>query len=284
MTIKKNKKIIIPLFLLIVWVLFAQSCMRFTISDKKAVDDFNNAGVALTMDDMRVNGRNIHYAKTGKDSLPTLFFIHGSPGSWNGFDAYMKDKELLQFFRMVSVDRPGFGKSNLGESADLATQTKLLLPLVLKMQNGKPLYLIGHSLGGPLVLEIAIECPALISGITVLAGSVDPAEEKPERWRTIFMNNPLKFLIPGALRPSNEELWYLKKDLARLKNQYKQIKCPVKIIHGNKDVLVPYANMQFLKKELGNMVTDTITINEANHFIPWSHYAIIKKSLLTYVK
>ena len=45
---------------------------------------------------IEMEGRHIHYAMTGSDSLPTLFFIHGSPGSWDAFAEYMKDSSIAE--------------------------------------------------------------------------------------------------------------------------------------------------------------------------------------------
>ena len=39
-------------------------------------------------------------------------------------------------------------------------------------------------------------------------------------------NTPLNYFIPGALRPANEELWYLKKDLVYLEKDFSNITCP----------------------------------------------------------
>ena len=73
----------------------------------------------------------------------------------------------------------------------------------------------------------------------ILAGAIDPNAENPEEWRPILMAKPIKYLIPGALRPSNDELWWLKDDLKIMKPQLHKITSNVIIIHGTKDQLVP---------------------------------------------
>jgi pimeloyl-ACP methyl ester carboxylesterase len=88
-------------------------------------------------------------------------------------------------------------------------------------------------------------------------------------------------LIPGALRPSNDELWWLKKDLILMKPLLKNITARITIIHGTKDRLVPFSNVKFMQLEFENAKKiDVIAINDADHFIPWSHFEIIKKALL----
>ena len=59
------------------------------------------------------------------------------------------------------------------------------------------------------------------------------------------------------------------------------IRDSVVIIHGTKDRLVPYSNMSFMQKEFINAKkVDTLSIKNADHFIPWTHYNIIRDALL----
>ena len=122
----------------------------------------------------------MHYAQSGNDTFPTIVFVHRSPGSWNAFSKYMKDKELLDKYRMVSIDRPGFGNSDFGKAEPLEEQSALISPLFNDWKNGKPIYLVGHSLGGPLIIQLYADNPGLVDGLVLLAASVDPAEEKKE--------------------------------------------------------------------------------------------------------
>ncbi len=165
--------------LLVIWVLIAPGCMMFRNADKVMISRFQKGGIELTTAYEKVKGTNIHYAKTGNDSLPTLVFIHGTPGSWDAFAGYMGDSELLQHFRMVSIDRPGFGYSNFGKVYHLEKQAELIEPVLQKLKNGKPVFLAGHSLGGPLIVKMAADLPGLCSGLIIISGSIDPSIEKP---------------------------------------------------------------------------------------------------------
>jgi pimeloyl-ACP methyl ester carboxylesterase len=263
------------------WLLFAQSCMSFRKSDADEKTEFAKYNVQLRTATFKVDGRHIHYAMTGNDSMPTIFFIHGSPGSWNAFADYMKDSILLRKFRMVSIDRPGFGYSNYGQAQHLDVQSLLISPLFTRMANHKPMFLAGHSLGGPLIIKLGADNPKIFSGLVVISGSIDPAEENPEKWRPWLFNTPLNFFVPGAFRPSNEELWYLKKDLVMLKNDFPLITCPVYFIHGAMDTWVPPVNVDYGKKLLVNAPkVDETLIPGANHFIPWTKFKEVRAVLL----
>ncbi|HET9058112.1 MAG TPA: alpha/beta hydrolase [Chitinophagaceae bacterium] len=267
--------------LLTLWVFTAQSCMKFKISDNKAKQEFKKAGVELTTETVKIGIRNMHYTKTGNDTMPTLVFVHGSPGSWDAFAKYMQDKDLLTKYRMISIDRPGFGYSDYGEAEHMDKQAALITPVLKKIQNGKAMYLVGHSLGGPMIVWLAGDNPSMFAGLVLLSASVDPAEEKTEGWRGVLDNSLLRFFVPGALRPSNRELKYFKKDVYALQEKFPLIKCKVIIVHGTKDTFVPVGNASYAEKKLVNAASvETILIQEANHFIPWLKYDLIKNVLM----
>ena len=264
-----------------IWIVIAQSCMQFRINDSKAQKQFEETGVQLTTTVVKMGKRHMHYAKTGSDTLPTIVFVHGSPGSWSAFADYMKDKDLLSKYRLISVDRPGFGNSDFGKAVPLHEQSALISPLFSEWKNGKAIYLAGHSLGGPMIIQLYADNPGLIKGLVLLAASVDPAEEKKETWRSMLDGNVLQYLIPGAFRPSNKELLYFKKDIYDLQKKIELVTCKVYIIHGTKDTFVPPGNAAYAAKKLINAAAvETIMLPEANHFIPWNRYNEIKTVLM----
>ncbi|MGN6437363.1 MAG: alpha/beta fold hydrolase [Agriterribacter sp.] len=272
---------LICLAIIISWLLVAQSCMKFRISDSDAKERFAHSDITLTTADFTANNFTLHYAKTGNDSLPTLFFIHGSPGAWSAFERFMRDKDLLSKYRMIAVDRPGFGYSQFGDAMNLEDQVAIITPFIQSLRNAKPIYGIGHSLGGPLVAKLQMDTPGLFSGLVFLAASVDPAEEKKEQWRYVLDKTPLLYLVPGAFKPSNRELIYLKDDLTAMNNRWNSITCPVWIVHGNKDTFVPVGNASYLDKKLTAVSSKSLLILDgARHFIPWEQYDEIKNVLM----
>ena len=226
MRISLGTILIIPL-----WLIMAQGCMKFKISDTEAKKEFEKEGVVLTTKTVKVDKRNMHYVQSGSDTLPTIVFVHGSPGSWNAFEQYMKDKDLLSKYRMISIDRPGFGNSDFGKAEPLQQQSALISPLFNQWNNRKPVYLVGHSLGGPLIIQLYADNPGLADALVLLAASVDPAEEKKESWKYILNGALMQYFLPGAFRPSNKELIYFKKDVYALEDKFAAVKCKVFIVH-----------------------------------------------------
>jgi hypothetical protein len=91
----KRMTLVSVILLLIVWMLVAHFTIEERIGDDYAKKIFLQENVELFTATKEVEGCNMHYAKTGNDTLPTITFIHGSPGSWDAFMRYLKDKELL---------------------------------------------------------------------------------------------------------------------------------------------------------------------------------------------
>jgi len=256
--------------------------MQMRISDSEAKQYFAKRNASFTSEYLKIKKRTIHYVVTGKDSLPTLVFIHGSPGSWNAFKEYLMDSALQQHYRMISVDRPGFGYSDFGDALNLDDQCSLISVVLTHIQNGRPICLIGHSLGGPLIIKLAANNHNLpITNLVMLAGAVDPSEEKPESWRNTLDRTPLRYLIPGAMRPSNAELLLFKTDVEEVPQDLNNVTCKVLIMHGEKDDFVPPGNAVFAQKNLTHAKeVKMVWFKDERHFIPWTKFMDIRNALL----
>lgn len=282
---KRFKKRYVFVLFVFAYLLFANSCMTMRTSAKNTAEFFRESNIAFADETLEFQDRKLHYIQTGKKDAPTLVFVHGSPGSWDAYKAYLTDSTLLNNFRILAPDRPGFGKSGFRKSMALKPQAHLLNTLLAQLDNSKPYTLIGHSYGGPLIVQMALEQPKRYQNLVILAGALDPAAEKPEKWRKPLTWFPFKYLVPGALKPSNDELWMLKEDLRSLQPKLSELKQRTLIIHGTEDKLVPYQNVPFMEKHLSNVDNlKVIPIQNENHFIVWSQEKLVKAALLNWVK
>jgi pimeloyl-ACP methyl ester carboxylesterase len=259
--------------LIAIWILLAQCLlMRNRWSDKKAYNVFNAKQVPLQMKDTVINAHHLHCAVSGSDTLPTLVFIHGSPGSWMNYMKFMWDSAMQKKYRIIAIDRPGFGYSDFGKAMHLQDQCKIILPVLEKLKTSKPMYLVGHSMGGPVVVKLAADNPTLFTKIVIVAGALDVSQEKKETWRKVMNVRPFYWALPGAFGPSNTELLYLKKDLLALQNDFAKVTCPVHFIHGDKDTWVPIENIGYGTKMMTNAASiKADTIKRADHQIPWKN-------------
>jgi pimeloyl-ACP methyl ester carboxylesterase len=254
--------------------------MRNRWSDDKAYRVFKSKQVPLTIYDTLINGRHLHYAVCGPDSLPALVFIHGSPGSWMNYMKYMWDSSMRKKFRIVAIDRPGFGYSDFGKAMHLQEQCHIILPVLEKLKTSAPMYLAGHSMGGPIVVKLAADHPSMFTTIVIIAGALDINQEAKETWRKIMNVRPMYWALPGAFGPSNTELLYLKDDLQPLQNDFKKVTCNVLFIHGDADTWVPIQNIGYGTTMMVNAKSITAdTMHGADHQIPWKRMEELKTIL-----
>lgn len=223
--------------------------------------------------------RKIHYVAIGDTSKQTILFVHGSPGSWDNFLGFMRHPDLLNKFRIISVDRPGFGKSGNGNPERSLEQQAKLVNRVLEMEASTSTILVGHSFGGPVIAKMAIDYPENINGLVFVAASIDPELEKTKWFQIPVHYKILSWILPDMLYSTNEEIIALKKELEDLIPLWSSIDQPTSIIQGKKDKLVPYENALFGERMLTN-TKPNLVIRDINHFIPWENPDLIIQEIL----
>lgn len=281
-----RKKRFYLMLALLGWLSFVHSgCMTFRKSDKKQTAYITErGGPKPSFGFFEGDGRKLHYTETQiADSTYAVLFVHGSPGSSDNFLDYFADSLLLDSFSMVTVDRPGFGYSGYSHGIEkLEDQSRILKPLVKHMKDKyKYVYLVGHSLGGPLVGRMAADYPELVDGIIVAAGSADPKLEPTNWYRYILKAFPVCYMIPGSFRASNTELIHHKRDLKALTPLWANIKAPIIVLQGTKDMFVPEGNAYFIRDHAVNADTVDVRITQGmNHFFVWVRPELIRNALL----
>ena len=226
--------------------------------------------------------RIINYLKVGDENLPLVVFVHGSPGSLSAFIDFMADTALLKRAQLISVDRPGFGASNFGYAEpSLEKQSACLKPILEENKNHRPVILVGHSLGGPVIARMAMDFPELIDGLVLVAASIDPELEPNETWFRAPLATPfLSWLLPRSFRASNDEIYKLKPELRDMLPLWNRVKADVVVVQGKKDALVPTENADFAKKMLINASSLEFLIkDDMNHFVPWSNPELIREAI-----
>jgi len=240
---------------------------------------FKAMELGLKIEDVAWAGGKIRTYSSGlkvADSA-VVIFVHGSPGEASGWKAYLTDIELGENFRIIAYDRPGYGKSG-PPWRPLGEQISALNALINK-ESG-PVTLVGHSMGGPIVLGATADQPEKVVRTIVLAGSVDP-ERGPTRPLNAFLKKThADALLPKSLRTSNEEVHALRTGLEDLESRLGDIKSPVTVIQGKKDWLVPYQNVAYLREKLTSVKLKEILLQNEGHFLPWKQLPLIKEEIL----
>lgn len=119
------------------------------------------------------DGVLISYERFGAG--PQLVLLHGAAQENSIWRQVVE--QLQGEFEIIAVDLPGHGKSGfvsgrptdtIGEFADILAKTLRALGAV------RPL-VVGHSMGGSVVMRLAIDHPELLGGMISMAGSANSA-------------------------------------------------------------------------------------------------------------
>jgi len=273
------KRILLLLFISMVF----SSCFRFRTSDSRTQVVFKkkNAQVNIKQYNLTTVDYPVRVVSGAFDSEKdiAIFFVHGAPGASDNFYQYLQDTLLLSKANLYSIDRPGYGYSNFGKAeTSIKKQTEVVAEVIDRLPENKVLVL-GHSYGGPIAAYASLLSPKVKSAI-MLAPAIDSENEKIFWVAYIAKWKLTKWMVPGALGVSGDEKFTHEAELEKLKGTWKDVNVPVLHIHGTKDVIVPFANLDFSVRNFNSQYLDTLVIQKGNHFIPWKNYELVKKELL----
>lgn len=118
---------------------------------------------------MYVEGTRLHYRLEGDG--PPVMLVHGNMVDGNDFEASGLVERLARQYRVLVVDRPGFGHSDRprGEVWTPARQARLLHHVASTLGLQRPV-VIGHSLGAQIALCMALQRPADVAGLVLVSG------------------------------------------------------------------------------------------------------------------
>jgi pimeloyl-ACP methyl ester carboxylesterase len=121
---------------------------------------------------IKVGGtRDLSYSEIGDPAWPCVFFFHGSPISRLHL-AYLEDQLVAEKLRVVSPDRPAYGRSSPQPGRSMADWPVDVAALAdaLKIEQ---FVVAGHSSGGPYALVCAALLPQRVTAGVVLGGVTD---------------------------------------------------------------------------------------------------------------
>jgi len=221
------------------------------------------------------NGIYAAHAKEDGDG-PVIAFIHGSPGSADGWVDYLIDPTIPG--TKMAIDRPGFGASGFARGDETLPQQARALGQLLK---DRPAILVGHSFGGPVALQAAHDLEKQIQGVLLVATAADPVLERILAIQHFGEWPGVRNMLPRIIRSANRELIALPHGLAELGPKLAKITAHISVIHSDDDVLVPFENVAYLKRELrdcASFVEQRLT--GRNHFLPWNSYDEVSQQLI----
>lgn len=221
-------------------------------------------------------GLRVAFAETGRRDGPLVLFVHGSPGGWRDFAWVLADEALAARAELVSVDRLGWGGSAAsGTVPSLAEQARALRAVLEAHAANLPAVVVGHSLGGPVAARLALDASELVGALVLVAGSIDPELEVPTWYQSLGRTWLIRPLLPDALARADDEIRPLRGELEELLPRWASLRCPVFVLQGEEDGLVPPENADFAARVVTGAPLAIERIPDQGHLIPWQRPDLI---------
>ncbi len=255
------------ILLLFAMVLMTGCYKRFVMSEKEIKAYYKTHGPEPQYFSYDTLNRSIFYAHAGDCNLPLLLFIHGAPGRWYGYKQFLNDSSLLKHFQIISVDRPGYGKSAKGGALVSIKEQALLLQPIINQYEQVPIFVIGRSYVAPIAAYLAANNQDKVKGLMLISNAAAPQLEK-FWWFSKPAHSAIgKMLLRKPLNVAGDEKFAHQKELELMLPKWKEIMQPTIVLQGGKDVIISPENGHFTDSVLVNAPHQYIFLPENGHLI-----------------
>jgi pimeloyl-ACP methyl ester carboxylesterase len=121
---------------------------------------------------MEVDGLNIFYRESGPDRAPVVLLLHGFPTSSHMFRNLIP--ALADSYRVIAVDYPGFGQSDMPDRSEFAYTFDRFAELVDSLLDRLgvmryAMYVMDY--GAPVGWRLAVKHPERVTGLIIQNGN-----------------------------------------------------------------------------------------------------------------
>lgn len=248
-----------------------------------------------------INGIDTHFRDEGNktDSIP-IVLIHGTGASLHTFDEWTN--RLIQDFRVVRMDLPGYGLTNPFLDHDYSIDHYVeFINAFLEKHKIKRCIIGGNSLGGHIAWQYALQYPQKVDQLILIDAGGLPSRSKstPIAFKLAeipIVKNLFKYITPKfvvrssvenvyanpekisdelieryfelSLREGNRQAFIDRFKKQKSSSSYEHISKVTQetlILWGEKDFLIPVDNAYFFEKKLPN---STLVIFENLGHVP----------------
>lgn len=234
-----------------------------------------------------VNRTRLNVLEQGEGN-PSLVFLHyfgGSSNSWTEVIA-----QLQHEVHCIALDLPGFGDSEPIAGSTVEDVATCVIALVQQLQLQQYI-LVGHSMGGKIVIAIAATQPAGLRSVVLLAPSPPTPEPMEDTERSHLLHtrgdrataektahkitaHPLSVLLFNRViqdnihsSPTAWRAWLECGSRQDISAEMSKIAVPVLVVAGAED---PVISKGLLQQEVVNRLTTArlVVVPEVGHLLP----------------
>lgn len=235
---------------------------------------------------VRIEGLAVAYAHAGRRwplKRTRLVLVHGSGCSGDSWRYQVLG--LSRECEVVAVDLPGHGDSEPVEQPSIERYAATVRG-VLRRLGRRKVVLGGHSMGGAVALQIALESPELLKGLVLIATAahLDTLAMTPDMllWALAALPEKFKGMFFADLVTS-EALAIARDDVRRcsvetmmgdfaasrlfdFRDRLGRLDVPTLVLCGRDDLITPVRYSKRLQKEIPG--STLLLIEKAGHMLP----------------
>jgi pimeloyl-ACP methyl ester carboxylesterase len=237
---------------------------------------------------------SIYFEEHGKKTSTTIVFVHGG-----GMSGWMWERQLENFkdYHCIVPDLPEHGRNQSGGKISIKNNAKQIAEMIEKHANGGNAYLVGHSLGAKVIVELLRLKPEVVKGAILASALFRPvpfmklthnrliykittAMLKKTWIRSTLIKQykfPNKIYFNNCIKEfkelSSETFYRIYDELyenINLPKELKGVNVPVLVIAGEKEFRAMRQSVVDLIKILPN--SKGILIKNGLHTYPWAMY------------
>ncbi|MCZ4281553.1 alpha/beta hydrolase [Kiloniella laminariae] len=228
----------------------------------------------------RPDGQRIAYIKTeGDKDLPGLVFLGGFMSDMTGTKAVALEnfaRDSGQSF--LRFDYAGHGQSSgLFKDGTIGQWSQDALAALDHLTEG-PQILVGSSMGGWIMLNVALQRPGRIQGLVGIAAAPDFTEDlmwqqfSPEIKQTLLQDGVYHQPSDYGDAPYPLTLNLIEEGRNHLLlRQTQKISCPVRLIQGIEDLDVPWITATRISESLQSDDVEIILVKNGDHRLSTPH-------------
>jgi len=251
---------------------------------------------------LSLNGRSIRIEGSERpvsEKDPSLFFVHGAgcdASVWARQAGYFRDKRPAYY-----MDLPGHGGSSPEGEERISAYAQWVRLASSNLFQATPFVLAGHSMGGAIVLDIALNPPPNLAGIVLVATGARLAVT-----RAIFQM--LREDVEAFFRTIGEYAFapgtpfQIRKDFSRavrrcpprviyndfracdtfdIRNSLERIRLPALILCGAMDRLTPPKHGTYLQEKL--VSSRLVMVPKAGHMVMAEQPALMNQAIESFL-
>lgn len=235
-----------------------------------------------------VDGRRLRYLRAGEGGADPVLFLHGYGGDLNNW--LFNQPAVAERAPTFALDLPGHGGSakDVGEGT-VAALAGTVAGFMDAVGIGRA-HLVGHSLGGAIALRLALDHPGRVASATLVCpaglgpeismayvdGFIEAGRRRkmepvlqmlvadPATVTGDMIEDVLRFKrldgVDAALRKLREGLFRDGRQALVLKDRLGEVRCPVQVVWGRQDRIIPAAQADGLAGTV-----DLAILDDAGH-------------------